>query len=110
MWSTQRRSRGAADVAFVCYPHAEPYAVVAELVDGGCRVVDLSADFRLKDPAGYEQWYGFDASARRPGGRGGVRSAGGVPGADRQRADRRQPRLLSHQHAAGSAAGRGRDR
>jgi N-acetyl-gamma-glutamyl-phosphate reductase len=50
---------GAADVAFVCYPHAEAYAVVAELVDKGCRVVDLSADYRLKDPAGYEKWYGF---------------------------------------------------
>ncbi len=50
---------GEADVAFVCYPHAEAYAVVAELVDRGCRVVDLSADYRLKDPAGYERWYGF---------------------------------------------------
>lgn len=50
---------GAADVAFVCYPHAEAYAVVAELVDKGCRVVDLSADYRLKDPAAYERWYGF---------------------------------------------------
>ncbi len=52
-------SAGAADVAFVCYPHAEAYAVVAQLVDKGCRVVDLSADYRLKDPAGYEKWYGF---------------------------------------------------
>lgn len=50
----------ASDVAFVCYPHAESHAVVAELVDAGCRVVDLSADFRLKDPAGYSTWYGFD--------------------------------------------------
>ena len=50
---------GEADVVFVCYPHAEAYAVVAELVDRGCRVVDLSADYRLKDPAGYERWYGF---------------------------------------------------
>ncbi len=48
-----------ADVAFVCYPHAEAYAVVAELVERGCKVVDLSADYRLKDPAGYEYWYGF---------------------------------------------------
>lgn len=50
---------GGADVAFVCYPHAEAHAVVAELVTKGCRVVDLSADYRLKDPAGYEKWYGF---------------------------------------------------
>ena len=39
-----------SDVAFVCYPHAEAHPVVAELIDAGCRVVDLSADFRLKDP------------------------------------------------------------
>jgi N-acetyl-gamma-glutamyl-phosphate reductase len=52
-------SAGGADVAFVCYPHAEAYAVVAELVEHGCRVVDLSADYRLKDPAAYETWYNF---------------------------------------------------
>ncbi len=50
----------ASDVAFVCYPHAESHPVVAELVEAGCRVVDLSADFRLKDPAAYKPWYGFD--------------------------------------------------
>lgn len=49
-----------SDVAFVCYPHAEAHGVVAELVDQGCRVVDLSADFRLRDPADYKSWYGFD--------------------------------------------------
>jgi N-acetyl-gamma-glutamyl-phosphate reductase len=48
-----------ADVAFVCYPHAEAYAVVAELAERGCRVVDLSADYRLRDPREYERWYGF---------------------------------------------------
>ena len=37
------------------------------LVDGGCRVVDLSADFRLKDPAAYSDVVRFRASARRPG-------------------------------------------
>ena len=53
-------SLGGSDVAFVCYPHAQSHAVVAELVDSGCRVVDLSADFRLKDPGAYLTWYGFD--------------------------------------------------
>jgi N-acetyl-gamma-glutamyl-phosphate reductase len=48
-----------SDVAFVCYPHAEAHEVVAELVEMGCRVVDLSADHRLRDPAAYESWYGF---------------------------------------------------
>ncbi len=49
-----------SDVAFVCYPHAEAHGVVAELVDAGCRVVDLSADFRLKDVDDYGTWYGFE--------------------------------------------------
>ncbi len=71
---------GAADVAFVCYPHAEAYAVVAELVDKGCRVVDLSADYRLKDPAGYETWYGFTHPRADLVARGGVRAARGLPG------------------------------
>ncbi|OFW61304.1 MAG: N-acetyl-gamma-glutamyl-phosphate reductase [Actinobacteria bacterium RBG_16_64_13] len=48
-----------SDVAFVCYPHAEAHAAVAALVDAGCKVVDLSADFRLKDPEAYTTWYGF---------------------------------------------------
>jgi N-acetyl-gamma-glutamyl-phosphate reductase len=49
-----------SDVAFVCYPHAESHPVVAELLESACRVIDLSADFRLKDPESYKPWYGFD--------------------------------------------------
>jgi N-acetyl-gamma-glutamyl-phosphate reductase len=55
---TAEAVRGS-DVAFVCYPHAESHGVVAALLDEGCRVIDLSADFRLKDPDGYRTWYGF---------------------------------------------------
>lgn len=49
----------SSDVVFVCYPHAEAHVAVADLIDAGCRVVDLSADFRLKDPRAYSEWYGF---------------------------------------------------
>lgn len=49
-----------SDVVFVCYPHAQAHVAAAELVDAGCKVVDLSADFRLREPAGYRAWYGFD--------------------------------------------------
>lgn len=49
-----------SDVAFVCYPHAEAHLAVADLVGNGQRVVDLSADFRLREPAQYPQWYGFE--------------------------------------------------
>jgi N-acetyl-gamma-glutamyl-phosphate reductase len=46
------------DAAIVAYPHGAAAPVVAELRRRGVRVVDLSADFRLKDPTTYEQWYG----------------------------------------------------
>ena len=46
-------------MAFVCYPHKEAHDAVAALIDAGIRVVDLSADFRLKDPEGYSTWYNF---------------------------------------------------
>ena len=46
------------DAAVVAYPHGASAPVVADLVERGVRVVDLSADFRLRDVATYERWYG----------------------------------------------------
>jgi len=46
-----------ADFVFVALPHKEAMSVVPELMKQGKKVVDLSADFRLRDPAVYEQWY-----------------------------------------------------
>jgi N-acetyl-gamma-glutamyl-phosphate reductase len=45
------------DAAVVAYPHGSSAPIVAELRERGVRVVDLSADFRLRDPALYESWY-----------------------------------------------------
>ncbi len=45
------------DLAFCALPHATSQAVIAAL-PRGLKVVDLSADFRLRDPADYEKWYG----------------------------------------------------
>jgi N-acetyl-gamma-glutamyl-phosphate reductase len=45
------------DAAVVAYPHGAAAELVAELRDRGVRVVDLSADFRLRDPAVYGDWY-----------------------------------------------------
>ncbi len=45
------------DLAFTAVPHATAMAVVPELLDNGCRVVDLSADFRIHDREVYEKWY-----------------------------------------------------
>jgi N-acetyl-gamma-glutamyl-phosphate reductase len=46
------------DAAIVAYPHAASAPVVAQMRGLGLQVVDLSADFRLRDTAVYEQWYG----------------------------------------------------
>jgi N-acetyl-gamma-glutamyl-phosphate reductase len=47
----------AADVVFTALPHKAAMAVVPGLIDRGKKVIDLSADFRFKDPALYEAWY-----------------------------------------------------
>ncbi len=47
----------AIDLAFCALPHATSQAVVRDL-PRDLRIVDLSADFRLRDPAAYEKWYG----------------------------------------------------
>ncbi|EAQ76984.1 N-acetyl-gamma-glutamyl-phosphate reductase [Blastopirellula marina] len=46
------------DCIFGCLPHAASAAVVPGLLERGLKVVDLSADYRLRDVAVYEQWYG----------------------------------------------------
>ncbi len=48
---------GDVDAAIVAYPHGAAAPVVAALRARGVRVVDLSADFRLRDVEVYEQWY-----------------------------------------------------
>jgi N-acetyl-gamma-glutamyl-phosphate reductase len=46
-----------ADCAFSCLPHAASAEAIMPLLAAGCRVVDLSADYRLNDPAVYAKWY-----------------------------------------------------
>jgi N-acetyl-gamma-glutamyl-phosphate reductase len=46
------------DAAIVAYPHAAAASAVAALHERGVRVVDLSADFRLRSLETYERWYG----------------------------------------------------
>ncbi|MEE9404347.1 MAG: N-acetyl-gamma-glutamyl-phosphate reductase, partial [Algisphaera sp.] len=47
----------AADVVFLGLPHKAAMAYAPMLLDAGLRVIDLSADYRLKDAALYEQTY-----------------------------------------------------
>ncbi len=49
---------GQLDVVFSALPHGKSAAVVAPLFRAGVRVVDLSADFRLRSLSTYERWYG----------------------------------------------------
>lgn len=46
-----------ADLVFTAVPHQTAMSMIPELLDAGCRVVDLSADFRLRDVSVYETWY-----------------------------------------------------
>jgi N-acetyl-gamma-glutamyl-phosphate reductase len=48
---------GEVDVAIVAYPHGAAAEIVTALVQRGVRVIDLSADFRLRDPRVYAEWY-----------------------------------------------------
>jgi N-acetyl-gamma-glutamyl-phosphate reductase len=44
--------------AFGCLPHGASMAAIPPLLERGVRVIDLSADYRLRDPNVYAQWYG----------------------------------------------------
>jgi N-acetyl-gamma-glutamyl-phosphate reductase len=55
-WDPERQS--GVDAALVCWPHGVAAPAVAALRERGVRVVDLSADFRLRDRGVYEDWYG----------------------------------------------------
>jgi N-acetyl-gamma-glutamyl-phosphate reductase len=49
---------GDVDVVFLCLPHAAAAATAVEALEAGARVIDLSADFRIRDAGTYEAWYG----------------------------------------------------
>jgi len=50
---------GEVDFVFSAMPHKESAKEVMPLLSRGTKVVDISADFRLKDAAEYPRWYGF---------------------------------------------------
>ena len=45
------------DVVFFCTPNGVAMGAARALLDAGARIVDISADFRLKDVAEWERWY-----------------------------------------------------
>ncbi|MFQ5861199.1 MAG: N-acetyl-gamma-glutamyl-phosphate reductase, partial [Dehalococcoidia bacterium] len=48
---------GSLDLVFSALPHKASAEAVVPLLQDGVRVVDISADFRLKSPAAYQEWY-----------------------------------------------------
>lgn len=46
-----------ADLFFTAVPHRAAMSIVPDLLEAGKRVIDLSADFRIRDKDVYEQWY-----------------------------------------------------
>ena len=48
---------GRADLAMLCVPHKVAMSYVPDLRSAGVRVIDFSADYRLRDAAVYEKWY-----------------------------------------------------
>ncbi len=48
------------DVIFLALPHGTSIKYVPDLVETGVNIIDMSADFRLKNPEKYPEWYGFE--------------------------------------------------
>ena len=61
---TSELSEHDVDVAFLALPHGQSQNWVPELVARGVRVIDLGADYRLKDPDLYATWYGAQHRSR----------------------------------------------
>src|SRR5512134_351962 len=48
----------SCDVVFFATPHGVAMDQARELVAGGVKIIDLAADFRLKDASVFQKWYG----------------------------------------------------
>ncbi len=48
------------DVVFFATPNGTAMGMVPGLLEAGIKVIDLAADFRLKDPTEWKQWYGLE--------------------------------------------------
>ncbi|MDY6794187.1 MAG: N-acetyl-gamma-glutamyl-phosphate reductase [Actinomycetota bacterium] len=53
-----------ADFHFVALPHGKSMEVVPALIEGGAKVVDLSADYRISDAVEYSRWYGLEHTSQ----------------------------------------------
>ncbi|CAH2213329.1 N-acetyl-gamma-glutamyl-phosphate reductase [Tepidibacter aestuarii] len=51
------------DILFIALPHGKSFDLVKKALSLGVKVIDLGADFRLKDHNVYKKWYGLDHQA-----------------------------------------------
>lgn len=51
------------ELVFAALPHGESQKIAGAILDKGCKLVDLGADFRLHDPQDYANWYGEEHAA-----------------------------------------------
>ena len=56
--SGEKAPLAEVDVVFLCLPHGAAAETAVRCLNAGVKVIDLSADFRLKDVNSYETWYG----------------------------------------------------
>jgi N-acetyl-gamma-glutamyl-phosphate reductase len=60
---TIKAKLGKVDFVFSAMPHKESAKEIIPLLSKGIKVIDISADFRLKEASEYERWYGFSHPA-----------------------------------------------
>lgn len=61
--ASPREIAGICDVVFLALPHGVSMEIAPVFLEAGKKVIDLSADYRLRDPATYEEWYAKHSSA-----------------------------------------------
>ena len=59
-YSVEAVKRTGADIVLTATEHDVSLRIVPELLEAGMRVIDMSGAFRMKDPALYPKWYGFE--------------------------------------------------
>ena len=61
--ATPKEIADASDVVFLALPHGVSMDIAPVFIQAGKKVIDLSADYRLRDLATYEKWYAQHSSA-----------------------------------------------
>src|SRR3546814_11871948 len=54
----EKSALDGVDLVFAALPHGQSQDLAPAILDRGIPLVDLGADFRLRHPAAYKQWYG----------------------------------------------------